>query len=202
MAARDNLHSRVVAWLKVVLPLLALALLSTLFLVARSNDPDATLPYSRTDLAQMASEQRVERPSFAGVTREGRRIEVAAETAVPHADDQNVIEATALSGTLHTGQDGRIDVSSRKGTLFAETARATLRGQVEIVTTTGYTIRTEELETALDRVEMATPGPVAAEGPLGRIDAGRLTVVPGARENEVAVVFKDGVKLVYVPPSQ
>ena len=41
--ARADTHTRVVGWLKVALPLAALAILSTLFLVARRIDPEAAL---------------------------------------------------------------------------------------------------------------------------------------------------------------
>ena len=56
MAAPDNLHSRIVGWLKVILPLSALALLSSVFLVARQGDFERTTPYSVRDLEEMASE--------------------------------------------------------------------------------------------------------------------------------------------------
>ena len=83
MAAPDNLHSRVVSWLKIILPLAALALLSTLFLVARIGDPNATLPFTEKDLEEMASEQRVDGPDFSGTTPEGRAIRMSAQTATP-----------------------------------------------------------------------------------------------------------------------
>ena len=38
MAIPDNLHSRMVFWLKILLPILALAILSTLFLFSRRID--------------------------------------------------------------------------------------------------------------------------------------------------------------------
>ncbi|MFV0361047.1 hypothetical protein [Tropicimonas sp.] len=202
MAARDNLHSRVVAWLKVILPLTALALLSTLFLIARSNDPGGKLPFSERDLAQMARQQRVDEPRFAGVMRDGRRIEISARSAMPRGGDLNVVDAEEFRGSLDTGDASRLDVSALGGTLVADSSRATLRGAVEVVTSTGYTIRSDEMETALDRIDLISPGPVVAEGPLGRIAAGRMDVAPGAAENEVSVAFKGGVRLLYVPPSQ
>ena len=45
MAATDR-YSRLVFRLKVALPLVALAILSTLFFVAESLDPDAAIPYA------------------------------------------------------------------------------------------------------------------------------------------------------------
>ena len=47
---RDNLHSHVMAWLKVLLPMAALALLSTLFLLSRRTDPVTDLPISDVEL--------------------------------------------------------------------------------------------------------------------------------------------------------
>ena len=44
--ARLDLHSRLVTWAKVALPLAALAILSTLFLLADRIDPTAAIPYA------------------------------------------------------------------------------------------------------------------------------------------------------------
>ena len=54
MNGADNVHSRVVGWLKILLPLAALALLSTLFLFSRGSDPTANLPFSETELNEIA----------------------------------------------------------------------------------------------------------------------------------------------------
>jgi lipopolysaccharide export system protein LptC len=48
--ARADAHTRVVGWLKVALPLIALALLATLFLLADRIDPDDALPYAEVDV--------------------------------------------------------------------------------------------------------------------------------------------------------
>ena len=58
MPTHDNLHSRIVGWLKIILPLSALALLSSVFFVARFKE-HGTIPYSRIALREMASGQTV-----------------------------------------------------------------------------------------------------------------------------------------------
>ncbi|PRY23069.1 lipopolysaccharide export system protein LptC [Aliiruegeria haliotis] len=201
MATRDNLHSWVVAWLKVILPLCALALLSTLFLVARHGEEETELPFTEQQLEEMASEQRVDVARFSGTTEEGRSIEVSALSATPRPDDLNIVDTAMMVGTLETGDHSSIHVTSDAGTVLAEESRAQLRGNVRIETSTGYTILTEELETALDSMNMDTTTEVTAEGPLGRIDAGRMTVTSGEGD-DVSVVFKDGVKLLYLPQTQ
>jgi len=77
----DNTYSRVVAWAKVLLPLLALALLSTLFLVARTVDPAQKLPFADIDVDAIAREQRIGAPKFNGVTKEGTAISLSADSA-------------------------------------------------------------------------------------------------------------------------
>ncbi|SFC78928.1 lipopolysaccharide export system protein LptC [Tropicimonas isoalkanivorans] len=202
MAARDNLHSRVVAWLKVILPLAALALLSTLFLVARSG-PDAKLPFSQKDLEEMASEQRVEAPEFAGLTKEGRAMNISARTATPRDTAGHVVDAVGIRGQLETGDDSSIQLSADEGTVYSLKSLAHLQGNVRVNTSTGYTIDAEELNAALNRTDVETPGPVTAEGPLGRIDAGRMVVTQmGQERDDVTLVFKDGVKLIYLPQNQ
>ena len=47
---RDNLHSRLVRVLKIALPLIALLLLSTLFLFSRKINPEDAIPYASVDV--------------------------------------------------------------------------------------------------------------------------------------------------------
>lgn len=71
MAGTDG-HSRLVGWLKVALPLFALAILSSLFLVARGIDPDGALTLSEADLADRLREPRITAPAYAGPRRMAR----------------------------------------------------------------------------------------------------------------------------------
>nr|WP_232014486.1 hypothetical protein [Cereibacter sphaeroides] len=79
----DNLHSRLVSWLKVVLPLAALAILSTLFLVARTINPDDAIPYADVDVADRVREPRITAPTWAGITSDGAALSVEAAAARP-----------------------------------------------------------------------------------------------------------------------
>lgn len=67
MAAFDNSYSRIIFWLKIALPLLALAVLSTLFLFSPRVDIDGALPYSEVDVEQLAREQRLTQPEYTSV---------------------------------------------------------------------------------------------------------------------------------------
>jgi lipopolysaccharide export system protein LptC len=57
------------------------------------------------------------------------------------------------------------------------------------------------MEGRLDRLDIASPGPVAGTGPIGDLRAGsmRLLEDDGGRQR---LVFTGGVDLVYLPPTQ
>ena len=63
MAGQTNLHSTVVAWLKVALALIALAMLSTLFLFSDKIDPSDAIPFAEVDIADRIREPRLTMPT-------------------------------------------------------------------------------------------------------------------------------------------
>ncbi len=205
MPTHDNLHSRIVGWLKIILPLSALALLSSVFFVARFKE-HGTIPYSRIALREMASGQTVVDPVFTSVTDDGQHVTVTAGEATPRNGDYTVVDAVEVHGTLKQRDGEIIDIWSETGTMFSEESRTVLKGNVRIETSSGYKLFTEELVSAIERTDIATPGPVRGAGPLGMIEAGRMEVrsqqTQEGGEETVTVVFKDGVKVIYTPQSQ
>ena len=76
-------YSRTVAYLKVLLPLTALALLSTLFLISRGIDTEAVIPFAQKDIEERMRGQQLTAPFFSGTTSGGDEIMVTASTARP-----------------------------------------------------------------------------------------------------------------------
>ena len=61
MTMYDNSYSRFVALTKVILPIIALGILSTLFLFSRNIDPTQSIPYADVDVEGLAREQQIGR---------------------------------------------------------------------------------------------------------------------------------------------
>ena len=75
-------RTRVVRWLRVLLPLLALAMLSVMFLFSREGgDGRSQIPYAEVDAEAMARDPRVVAPEYAGVTADGARLTLRATEA-------------------------------------------------------------------------------------------------------------------------
>ena len=204
MRRRDNPYSRFVAWAKIVLPLAALALLSTVFLLARHIDPTQAIPFAEIDVEELAREQRISAPNYAGVTEDGAAISVTASTARPDPDSPERVDATDLEAELITATGARYQLSSQRGEIDSGADMAYLQGGVVVTTSSGYRITSDAMSTSLSRTLLESEGPVQADGPAGRLDAGSMSLapLPDAEGDDSAnhlLVFNKGVKLVYTP---
>ena len=203
MATTDNFYSRLVAWMKIILPLTALGLLSTLFLISRHIDPTKSIPIAEIDLEQRAQDQGATNAAFAGVTGGGDEVMITAETARPSPDNPRLINAEDVTATMQLVSGTVVTVTSDRGNMDQSDLDASLIGNVNIDTTTGYKVTTERLDTRLDVLHAETPGPVSGVGPPGDLPAGRMVLTGDEETGQAHLVFTDGVKLVYTPqPSE
>ena len=72
-------YSIMVARLKVALPLMALGLLSTLFLVSRAVDPTVAIPFADQEVQDRLKNQQITGPFFSGVSARGDQIAFVAD---------------------------------------------------------------------------------------------------------------------------
>ncbi len=200
MARYDDTYSRVVAWLKVLLPVIALALLSTMFLISRTIDPSRAIPFANVDVEGLVRDQRISAPAFSGVTRDGAALSFTAETARPLPDGQSGLSAEALTARIETPDGARVDIQAADARIDGQANRLDMSGGVVMVTSTAYRIETTGLTSRLDQTMVESAGPVVATGPLGTLEAGRARLAAADEDaSTYLLVFKDGVKLVYVP---
>ena len=198
MAQADGLYSRVIAWLKVVLPLVALALLSTLFLLAQDTEPTMSLPFADAGAGGGTGEQ-VGQPYFAGSTERGDLLTMTASRARPEA--AGVIHADHVAASLTLTDGSRIDMQAGSARLTDADKQAVMQGGVSVYSSAGYDLATDAMRAALDRVDAESLGPVVGVGPPGRLEAGKLTIRGQGEDGGVQLLFTGGVKLVYLPQS-
>jgi len=200
MISYDNNYSRFVAFTKVILPIIALGILSTLFLFSRNIDPSQSIPFADVDVEELARDQRIGAPNYAGVTEDGSAISITAKSAQPSAENPNILTASELTAVIEDVSGGRIDMTSEQGQIDTDQQIVTLGGGVLIETSTGYTINTSGITTKLDVLSMVSDGQITATGPLGTINAGQMVLETQNKPDEShLLVFKGGVKLVYDP---
>lgn len=199
MARATNLHSRIVAWLKVILPLTALVSLSMIFLVSRTVNPEDAIPYARVDVDDYIREPRMTLPSYAGVTGDGSALTVTADEARPGADGTpEAGHAVVVRGRIETSDGAQTDLTAATAQIAPDGTQVLFSGGVTVTTSTGYRIVSPEMTAGLKVTEVASGGgDVRADGPLGNIraDEMRLTQDQGG----YVLVFNGRVRLIYEP---
>lgn len=200
MARATGLYSRMIAWLKILLPLAALVLLSTLFLFSQSREPIETVPFSETIRDGDSGSEGVSAPYYAGMTDRGDMLTMTAARARP--DGEGRILAEELEARMRMTDGSEILLDSATATVTEGDANAHLAGGVTIRSSAGYTLRTDALVSGIDRVEAESLGPVEGEGPTGTLNAGKMQIRPSGEGDDVQLLFTGGVKLVYRPPSK
>ena len=197
--ARADTHTRVVGWLKVILPLTALAILSTLFLVARRIDPEAALPYAEVDVEDLAREPRMTAPTYAGTTSDGAALTLSANEARPAAEGAPA-QAAGLRLALDTPDGARTELLAGSAVMEGATREVILSGGVTVTTSSGYRLQTAEVAAKLDRTGLESRAPVVATGPAGEISAERMVLSQDAQTpGDYVLVFNGSVRLVYQP---
>lgn len=187
-------RTRTVRWLRVLLPLAALAMLSTLFLFSRGGDSPSQIPYADVDAQAMARDPRLVAPEYAGVTDDGAQLTLRATEAAP---GQGQGRARDLRLDWQRPDGLRADVTAPQGGLADGTIR--LEGGVRITTSTGWTLDAQSVEAATDRSRIAAQEGIEAEAPFGTLSAQRMELAPGRGADASILNFSGDVRLIYQP---
>ncbi|WP_299956006.1 LPS export ABC transporter periplasmic protein LptC [uncultured Roseobacter sp.] len=196
---RGDRYSRMVAWLKVALPLAALGLLSTLFLLSRVVDPTESIPFADTEVQDRLLNQQISGPYYSGTTANGDQIAFVAEKVVTpnglgganRAEDV-FVKIEMVSGTT-------VNVTSNKARVNIGQDVADLTGNVVITTSQGYIITSEALIARIAALDLRSPDTVFATTPAGELTAGSMRLMSPEPDAPAQLVFTNGVKLIYQP---
>ena len=190
-----NRYSRFIGRARVILPLLALALLSTMFLFARRPDPDAAIPFADADVEALARDQQVGTPRFAGTLEDGTPITLNAVRIAPTPGQPSRFTAVAVEGRISPDDGDDTVLQAETGILDTGAQTLMLRTGVDLARGAVWRLRTEQLNLDLEGRSMVSDAGVAVTGPGLTMTAGHMT----AREGPGGAVFTftRGVNLLY-----
>lgn len=206
MRNADGLHGRVVATLRLLLPLVALGVLSTLFLFSRDIDPARALLFASVDADDLARDPRIGAPRLSSVTDDGTALTLVADTVRVVSGTGERITGDTVRAEFEAPDGGRSTVVADKAVLDREAGTLRLTGAVRLTDDRGHVVDSAEFVAALDRTWLESPGPVTGTGPLGQLEAGAMVVraAPAAEGDGPAghdLLFTGGVRLVHLPAS-
>lgn len=194
-------RTRIVRWLRVLLPLAALVILSTLFLFSRRPGMEPQIPYAQVDAEEMARQPRVVAPEYAGVTDDGAELFLRATEAAP-GGNQGAGRASDLRLDWRRPDGLGADMIAPRA--YVEGGMIGLDGGVHMTTSTGWAMQSPSIEAATDRSLITAGEGVEAEAPFGQLRADRMQILPGGQDEGAAgtiLNFSGDVRLIYQPPA-
>ncbi len=186
-----------VGWAKIILPLCALALLSTLFLFARGANDIDTEALARAE--EIARAQQVTAPEFSGVTDDGSIIVIAAKSAQPDDMRPDTVQVDDISLRLNTPQGRVLNIAAVQGEVDGRAQIASFLGLARLETSTGYELETNGLTAELGTGRITSEGLLEIRAPFGQLTAGSVTFEPASETRGQQMLFTNGVRLLYTP---
>jgi len=188
-----------VALLKVIFPLAALALLSTLFLLSRAMETETPIPFADKEIQDRLRDQQITGPFFSSTTADGDMLSFSAGRMLTVGARVGTNRAEDVLARLETAAGATFQLQANVAQLDIAGNTADLSGDVSMTTSTGYQVNTAQLTTLISALDLTTEGEVQAIGPLGRLTAGKMRVFAPKNTDATQMLFSDGVKLVYTP---
>ena len=168
----DDGYSAFVAWLKTLLPIVALGLLSTIFLFSGKVDVTQSLPYAERNIAEIIREQRITQPYFTGIASNGTEIALSAAYASPQVENAHILEITDLSVVLRSTSDRMVQVTAGRGALDSARQTAQISTDVHIAALPDFWVTTEALDMNFNQGFISATGGFQGVTALGAITAG------------------------------
>ncbi len=191
-------HTLFVTWSKIVLPMAGLALLSAIFLLARSDGPDPSIPFSEVEA--IAREQRISAPQFAGTADDGTVVSIRAGSIRPDADTPDAFAITEIRARLDATDGSTVEIAAGMGELDPRARTARISGLARVVTSSGYEMETEGLIADFGTGEVTSLGPLEVRAPYGELTAQAMSIFAARDGTGQRMVFNGGVRLIYQPP--
>ena len=192
-------YTRLVSWLKVLFPLVALALLSTLFLLSRGIDPGQSIPFAEKEIQERLRDQQITAPFFTGATAQGDELTFYADVLTTPDGKIGSNKAENVRVTITTTQGTSYRLQSNAAEIDLATNRAELTDDVVIMTSTGYRLTSDLMTSGLSSLDVESPGPVYGTAPEGTLEAGAMTVTQPQNGGATQLFFTNRVKLIYKP---
>lgn len=190
-------YSTLVTWTKIILPVLALGLLSMLFLFAERPDPQDAIFFAEADVAELARQQRLSGARFAGTLPDGREILFQAAEAAPHGTVQNRFDARDISLRVELADADFAVLNAQAAELDLDERVARIRGGIDLWRSNGMQLTAEAMDVSLDELYARSDAPIVARGRGLLINAGAMEI--SERDGPQLIRFTNGVQVLYEP---
>ena len=195
------LYSRLISYVTIALPLLGVAILACLILFTQTNDIQNTLPIARTDLENLAQDQRVDRPSFSTVSPDGTAIHLFSRKAFPKFEENFIANFSDVSLFVEFPNRDALQIAALFATLNEENGLAEFSGGVTLQLSKGYTVQAEGLSINMNTATIESSSEVTGQSMFGHFKAGHMQLSQDPETRGINASFSDDITFTLLPNS-
>jgi lipopolysaccharide export system protein LptC len=199
MSHQGLLYSRIVRVLKIFLPLIAIVMLSSIFLLSRGNKSTNAIPFATFELEQRIKDQQVSKPIYTGTNEAGDDVRISAQTLKQDETLDDVAHLDAVNVLITSDAKPDVTLTSDNGTVFRNQGKVHLLGSVFVANTDGYQMTSPEAWIYDRGVKIVAHGPVNGLGPATKLQAGHMEMNRQTKGGPMQIHFTGGVSVVYDP---
>ncbi len=189
-------HSRVVRWLRFVLPALVLLAAGVFWATIRfvPSGFDDLVSISGIDIE--SNSVTMDRPLISGFEGTRRAYQVKADNAVQSLSDPKVITFNGIDANIGLGEAGTATIRAGVGVYDGNHNTLRLSEGISIETSDGYAAKFTAADIDLDGASLVSDQPLAVSSKDGTLTANGVRVSDRGKR----VIFVNGVSLKFVPP--
>jgi lipopolysaccharide export system protein LptC len=187
-------HSVHVKLLRVAIPVLAVLLLIGTLLTTYLNPLRllGKLPVDIGNLVVSGTKITMESPRISGFTQDNRAYELTARAAAQDLTKPDMVELKELQARIDMQDKTRVSVSANGGVYDSKSEILTLRQNILLTSSTGYSARLVEAVIDVRKGNVVSEKPVSVDMLNGTLNSNRLEVVDAGE----VVRFDGGVNMI------
>ena len=196
---KDDKYSTLVAIFKVMLPCLALIILSSLFLLPDTRTKIQALNTIDKSTLNIVKNSGIKKLSVKGTLASGSNLELYATEIMTKNNDKNIVEINEISARLELNRNNWATASAKKGIVNISEQTTEMVGKVSVKGSNDVLIETSDLKVFYAKSLVKTEGAVFMKGPFGTIKAGSAEFYDMNENSGIGYVllFNKGVKMQY-----
>lgn len=172
-AATGSSHDRLIATLRIVLPVAVGVLVAFLAFAPLTVGRDISFVLSKDRVDVAKERMRVTAAVYRGADAQGRPFELDAASAVQQTSRDPVVRLTTLNAKIQQ-TDGPAAIRAGRGRYDMNTENIAIDGPVRFDAADGYHVLTRDVLLDMKDRTLESRGPVDGTMPLGRFSADKL----------------------------
>jgi lipopolysaccharide export system protein LptC len=189
-------HSGLVRWLKIILPVTAVACIAAFFVAIKIVTSDVADLFQLAGVTMDTKSLIMEKPHLSGFKGTEHSYEVTAERAVQDLANPKIVKLETIQAEFGLTAEVKVNLTAAAGVFDGDNEKLELKDGITVSSTNGYAARLDTAHIDFRTKEMTSQGMIEISATEGLVRAHTLKV----GEQGKKILFGGGVSVTYMPP--